>query len=510
MIRRALVLVKERRGKKRRESRMFKDIQRIKAWESTVRRTHQKHQPSARRRSLVLPPVSASPTAADVDDADDLDDATLHHAERLLPNGDFYTGQWHNNLPHGTGKYLWTDGCMYEGEWRHGKTMGKGKFSWPSGATYEGEFKSGFMDGFGTYTGSLGDTYRGSWSMNLKHGQGKKSYANGDYYDGEWRSGLQDGHGRYTWKNGNEYVGEWRAGVIHGRGTLVWVNGNRYDGGWEDGFPKGNGSFRWADGSLYVGYWSEENDGIQQKGVYYPSPAATSPTARDPHAAFAADLGDCKVCPGETVSILPSQKTPNWLGMEENFLQKQAVWRQSKSNDGRPRRRASADTAGTGETPKRTNGHNNSIIGAAGSWEADGDYNCDAEEGSVARGRGASSDGANDFMGGLSLEETESTGTGRWLPIKWPPPEVKKQGETISKGPKNYDLMLNLQLGIRVLSFGEDLEVGVEVTAMPCSHEFHRTCLGKWLEKSHLCPLCRFPMPTVGSRVPHRATGVGQ
>ncbi|XP_038980622.1 E3 ubiquitin-protein ligase RNF181-like [Phoenix dactylifera] len=113
-------------------------------------------------------------------------------------------------------------------------------------------------------------------------------------------------------------------------------------------------------------------------------------------------------------------------------------------------------------------------------------------------------------MGGLSLEETESTGTGRWLPIKWPPPEVKKQGETISKGHKNYDLMLNLQLGIRVLSFGEDLEVGVEVTAMPCSHEFHRTCLGKWLEKSHLCPLCRFPLPTVGSRVPHRATGVGQ
>ncbi len=56
----------------------------------------------------------------------------------------------------------------------------------------------------------------------------------------------------------------------------------------------------------------------------------------------------------------------------------------------------------------------------------------------------------------------------------------------------------------------EDLEAGVEVTAMPCSHEFHRSCLSNWLEKSHLCPLCRFPMPTVGSRVPHRATGVGQ
>jgi len=29
------------------------------------------------------------------------------------------------------------------------------------------------------------------------------------------------------------------------------------------------------------------------------------------------------------------------------------------------------------------------------------------------------------------------------------PKTMKKQGETISKGHKNYDLMLNLQLGIR-------------------------------------------------------------
>lgn len=46
-------------------------------------------------------------------------------------------------------------------------------------------------------------------------------------------------------------------------------------------------------------------------------------------------------------------------------------------------------------------------------------------------------------------EGVDESAGGRCLPIKWPPPEVKKQGETISKGHKNYDLMLNLQLGIR-------------------------------------------------------------
>ncbi|KAK7301299.1 hypothetical protein RJT34_12160 [Clitoria ternatea] len=161
--------------------------------------------------------------------------------ERILPNGDFYAGSFSGNVPHGSGKYLWTDGCMYEGDWKRGKASGKGKFSWPSGATYEGEFKSGRMEGFGTFVGSEGDTYRGSWSSDRKHGFGQKRYANGDLYEGLWKRNVQDGHGRYVWKNGNEYVGEWKNGVIHGKGQLVWANGNRYEGQWENGVPKGHG-----------------------------------------------------------------------------------------------------------------------------------------------------------------------------------------------------------------------------------------------------------------------------
>ncbi|KAG2675691.1 hypothetical protein I3760_12G016900 [Carya illinoinensis] len=40
-----------------------------------------------------------------------------------------------------------------------------------------------------------------------------------------------------------------------------------------------------------------------------------------------------------------------------------------------------------------------------------------------------------------------------------------------------------------------DYEDGVEVTRMPCSHLFHGDCIVKWLLSSHLCPLCRYPMP---------------
>ncbi|XP_050206970.1 phosphatidylinositol 4-phosphate 5-kinase 1 [Mercurialis annua] len=313
--------------------------------------------------------------------------------EKLLPNGDLYTGSFTANAPHGSGKYLWTDGCMYEGEWRRGKASGKGKFSWPSGATFEGEFKSGRMEGFGTFIGSDGDTYRGSWNGDRKHGFGQKRYANGDFYEGTWKKNLQDGKGRYVWKNGNVYDGEWKNGVISGRGVLIWANGNRYDGQWENGVPKGNGVFTWPDGSCYVGTWNISNNsggnkefpGHDLNGTFYPG------NGKD------VDL------------VMPAP----------------AATRKRSSVDG-------ARGSGTMVNFPRI------CI-----WESDGeagDITCDiidTVEASMIYREGLGSldrDGIRQFKRG---------------PCCFSGGEVKKPGVTISKGHKNYDLMLNLQLGIR-------------------------------------------------------------
>ncbi|TVU47009.1 hypothetical protein EJB05_06585, partial [Eragrostis curvula] len=362
----------------------------------------------ASRRVSPMPPAGEDPDAAPscsgaVQDGQEL--------ERVLPNGDLYRGQWRGAVPHGAGKYLWVDGCMYEGEWRRGKATGRGRFSWPSGATYEGEFLDGFMHGAGTYVGAAGDTYRGAWAKNLEHGAGEKRHANGDRYDGEWRAGLPDGCGRYAWRDGTEYAGGWRAGLIHGRGALVWANGNRYDGGWEGGRPRGQGTFRWADGSLYVGFWGREAPGgsVHQKGVYYPSPAAAgeSPRARDPREVFARELPECVHTGTEGQSALTSLRSLKWL---------------ARSVSGRG---SSASS--------RSTGSGGSLVHF---WGSDGDVKCDI----------------GDDWRRRSVRE------GRGLPPPSPAPHLakatpllvsKQQGLTIAKGHKNYELMLNLQLGIR-------------------------------------------------------------
>ncbi|KAG9454076.1 hypothetical protein H6P81_006980 [Aristolochia fimbriata] len=34
-----------------------------------------------------------------------------------------------------------------------------------------------------------------------------------------------------------------------------------------------------------------------------------------------------------------------------------------------------------------------------------------------------------------------------------------------------------------------------DATLMPCKHIFHQECIVEWLERSHMCPICRFKMP---------------
>lgn len=317
--------------------------------------------------------------------------------EKLLQNGDLYCGGFTGNEPHGHGKYLWADGCMYEGEWCRGKAAGKGKFSWPSGATFVGEFKGGRMEGFGTFIGADGDTYLGSWIADRKHGHGSKSYANGDFYEGHWRGNIQEGHGRYVWRNGHQFIGDWRSGVISGRGVFIWSNGNRYEGHWESGVSKGNGVFTRPDGSCCVGSWNKDPKSQQQLNVKF-YPAAVVGTR----------------C---SFSSLADSLHP--------FLAS--------------RKRPSIDSTLSRGSVAEKNFPRICI------WESDndaGDITCeivDPVEASMLYKDGSVFGHGGEVLGLLR----------RRNPCCFEAGQVKKPGQTVSKGHRNYDLMLNLQLGIR-------------------------------------------------------------
>lgn len=187
---------------------------------------------------------------------------------KVFPNGDAYYGDFAGALPHGKGKYTWSDGTVYEGDWEEGKMTGKGRMVWTSGSTYEGDFSGGYLHGHGTFTAPDGSTYDGAWRMNTKHGFGRKKYSTSDLYEGSWKEGLRQGSGKYIWSSGNVYIGSWSAGKMCGKGLMKWTNGDIFYGFWSDGLRDGSGLYRFADGGAYCGTWSRGlKDG---RGTFYP------------------------------------------------------------------------------------------------------------------------------------------------------------------------------------------------------------------------------------------------
>lgn len=70
-----------------------------------------------------------------------------------------YEGYIKANKRHGKGKYTWKDGNWYEGDWVDDLKDGTGKFSWTTGDCYEGEYKKDKREGAGIKIYANGDKY---------------------------------------------------------------------------------------------------------------------------------------------------------------------------------------------------------------------------------------------------------------------------------------------------------------------------------------------------------------
>ncbi|XP_019432404.1 PREDICTED: phosphatidylinositol 4-phosphate 5-kinase 2-like isoform X1 [Lupinus angustifolius] len=283
-----------------------------------------------------------------------------------------------------------SNGDIYTGTLSGNTPHGAGKYVWSDGCMYEGEWKKGKPCGKGKFSWPTGATYEGEFKLGRVDGYGVFTGVYGDTYRGSFVEDRKHGFGEKRYANGDVYEGWWRWNLQEGEGKYVWKNGNEYVGEWKKGGIFGKGVLVWGNGNRYEGFW--ENGVPKGKGVF-------------------------TWCDG------------NW-GME--FMNEE------ENNDDEivmalTKNKSSLDGGCKGVSfPKIC------------IWELDGeagDITCDIVDNVEA----------SMFYkdGGSGVCESENVGQSCSLSWSVDDAEVKKPGQIVCKGHKNYGLMLSFQLGIR-------------------------------------------------------------
>ncbi|RDX69624.1 Phosphatidylinositol 4-phosphate 5-kinase 1, partial [Mucuna pruriens] len=275
-----------------------------------------------------------------------------------------------------------------------------------------------------------GDIYSGSLSCNAPHGAGKYLWSDGCMYEGEWKKGKACGKGRFSWPSGATYEGEFVAGKMHGHGTFVGADGDTYRGSWVADRKHGLGEKRYANGDVYEGRWRcnlQEGEGryTWRNGNEY--------------------VGEWKCGAICGKGVLVWKNGNRYDGCWENGVPKgkgKFMWRDGSTSSGNwgkefvNDKTVSLDVDVSVDGCNNNNNNNKSVsFPRICIWELDGeagDITCDIVEASMFYGGGCES--------GVHLQTS---------PCSSVDGDFKKPGHTVSKGHKNYDLMLNLQLGIR-------------------------------------------------------------
>ncbi|KAJ6854509.1 phosphatidylinositol 4-phosphate 5-kinase 1 isoform X1 [Populus alba x Populus x berolinensis] len=268
-----------------------------------------------------------------------------------------------------------------------------------------------------------GDIYAGGLVDGVLYGKGKYLWCDMCMYEGEWRRGKANGGGRFSWPSGATYEGQFKLGRMDGYGTFIGVDGEVYSGNWVSDKKHGFGEKRYANGDVYQGLWKFN---LQDRGGKYRWCDGNE------------YVGECKhgVISGKWVLVWANGK--RYEGYWENGVPKgKGMFTFGSGNvNGRVLGGGGEDFKGVALDPE--------LNGEAG------DITChivDNVEASMFYRDGNDDDGGG--CEGNVQQQLLQLGRSSCSSVDG---EVnKKQGQTILKGHKNYDLLLKLQLGIRHL-----------------------------------------------------------
>jgi hypothetical protein len=150
----------------------------------------------------------------------------MYHA-----NGQIYTGSFYMSTRHGVGKLTFPNGDWYQGNFANDLFHGNGdSFHANDGRRYVGNFVAGFEEGYGVITGTTTverggkKRYEGYVYKGLRHGQGTQWVTSLEgsvaTFQGNWENDLLNGPGTLTSAN-KILSGVFRNGKLEGQCTCM-------------------------------------------------------------------------------------------------------------------------------------------------------------------------------------------------------------------------------------------------------------------------------------------------
>ena len=167
-----------------------------------------------------------------------------------------YQGQHRNNIPHGFGRIVYSNGTTLEGFFREGVPTGPTRKIHPNGSHYEGEFKDGFPQGKGVYEDDKGKRFEVSnWDKGNMNGNVVITSPSGvQIYKGEMAKNNRNGQGvYYDEPKKMTYTGVFLDNKLNGKGSVKSDQGYAYEGDFVNGIESGQGSMTLVDGRVVKG-----------------------------------------------------------------------------------------------------------------------------------------------------------------------------------------------------------------------------------------------------------------